>query len=115
MNSGEGRVLISHDNQTGTLRDVDEVLRDIWEASEVVTLSFHAAIVALAFGKALGLSRSNSHKNEGLAFDADGTCCATLPEAARNVSNRWDYFYPYNAKRKIGRLFDAIAAGEFSS
>jgi hypothetical protein len=67
---GRTQVLVDHFDGVVTLQDFSIVLPAIAGAKSVATGSFHAALVAMAYGKKVTLWGSNSHKMEGLAQDA---------------------------------------------
>jgi len=70
--NGGGAVSVQHyanGREFTTLQDAKHVVPAIAIADKVKTESFHAGCVAAYYGKPLMLSKSNTHKMEGLAAD----------------------------------------------
>jgi hypothetical protein len=67
---GRTDVIVDHFSGVVTLQDYQLVVPEIQSAKTVRTGSFHAALVAIMFGKRVAVWSSSSHKMEGLAIDA---------------------------------------------
>jgi exopolysaccharide biosynthesis predicted pyruvyltransferase EpsI len=67
---GRDSIIVDHFSGIVTLQDYNLVLPSIQSAKTVLTGSFHAALVAIMFGKKVAVWSSSTHKMEGLAIDA---------------------------------------------
>lgn len=100
-----GDITVDHYRNTSTMQSEDVVVPQIASALTVKTGSFHAACLAMYFDKPLGLWRSNSIKNNGLALDAGFEC---YDSEASTMVGGYDCDYVDNAQHAIDAMIEGL-------
>jgi len=101
-------IKIDHYSGLRTMQSELVVVPAIASASSIITGSFHAALLAVHFGKPLGLWKSNSIKNNGLAQDLGIQCFDTEADAREHITSDYDATYADRARERIVQMIEAL-------